>query len=174
MSVTASPGDVARLRAASRAFRQLPKTVKDDIRALQREQLGPIWKDEMGQAVAGAAARKTHQERIFGSGARVRAGLPSYLVAGASTRKLSGGGTPRDLARPYEFGTGRRDRYTRYYRTYRGGQRHTVTRRTSRQLPLIRRQGYVVYPAVSQTIPRYIGATVLKLTDRIRSAVERA
>lgn len=172
MSIDVSPRSRAQTRAAAGAFRRLPREVKAVIRTAQREQLAPAWRDEMGRAVASADARQRMQQKVFGAGARVKAGLPAYLVAGASSRRLSGGGTPADLARPYEFGTGRRDNLTRYSRRSKRGRQHTVTRHTSRQLPLVRRVGYVVYPAVAKTLPRYIGASVRALTDRIYQAVE--
>lgn len=163
------PAGRARLRAAQRAFRALPKELKNDIRKAQRASLGPIWKAEMSAAVA-KAPRPQHRT-VFGAGSRVKAGLPAYLVAGASNKKLSGGGVVSDLARPLEFGTGRHQNLTRYNRKGKRGT-HTVTRHTSRQLPKAKRSGWVVYPAVSQTIPRLYGEYVLKLTDRIQAAAE--
>ena len=115
-------------------------------------------------------ARRTTQRRTFTAGSRVKAGLPLYLVAGASNRALSGGGIISDLARPQEFGSGRRNNLTRYNRRSRTGGTHTVTRHTSRQLPPAKRSGWVVYPAVSQTIPRVIREWVVALTDRIYDA----
>ena len=172
MPIEPNPRSRAHVRAASRAFRALPRDLKNEIRKAQRAEIGPIWKDEMSTAVAGAAARASMQQRVFGAGARVKAGLPAYLVAGGSNRRLRGGGIVSDLARPYEFGTNRRDKATRYLRRSPRGGTHTVTRRTSRQLPLVRRQGYVVYPAVSQAVPRLIGVWVRGLTERIYQAVE--
>lgn len=172
MPVQINPADRAQLRAVQRAFRSLPKELKTEIRNTQRAELGPIWKQEMASAVASADARQGMQAKVFGAGVRVKAGLPAYLIAGGSNRKLSGGGTASDLARPFEFGTKRRENATRYYRKSKRGGRHTVVRRTSRQLPLVRRVGYVVYPAASQAIPKVIGATVTRITNRVYLAAE--
>ena len=172
MPIEPNPRSRAQVRAASRAFRALPPDLKNEIRKAQRSEIGPIWKGEMSEAVAGADARQGMQARVFGAGARVKAGLPATLIAGGSSRAMRGGASPSDLARPFEFGTGRREKYTRYTRRSRSGGSHTVTRRTSRQLPLVRRVGYVVYPAASQTIPRLIGTWVRSITDRIYQAVE--
>lgn len=161
-----SPG----LYAARAAFRGLPKDLKNAMRRAQRSEIGPIWKQEMTESLGGAS--KT-QAAVFKTGTRVKAGLPAYLVAGAGTRALSGGGTPADLGRPFELGSGRREKYTRYSRKARGSAKSTkVTRRSSRQLPAHSKSGYVVFPAVARTIPRLIGTWVQGLTDRIYDAVD--
>lgn len=170
MDVTVDPAGRARLRAAQRAFRDLPKELKNELRKVQRADLTPIWRDEMGTSVG--RARRVEQRRAFESGSRVKAGLPLYLVAGGSNKRLSGGAVISDLARPLEFGSGRRQNLTRYHRTSPTGTKHTVTRHASRQLPTAKRSGWVVYPAVAKTIPRYIGKTVLALTERITQAAE--
>ena len=170
MEIAPTPAARAEVRAAQRAFRALPKDLKNELRKAQRSTLAPIWRQEMAAAVPRAAARAGMAREVFSAGTRVKAGLPLYLVAGGSNRRMTGGATPSDLARPYEFGTRRRENLTRYPRTSPQGRRHTATRHTSRQLPLTRRSGYVVYPAASQTIPRLIGKWVLALTDRIRDA----
>lgn len=158
------------LYAARDAFRALPKDLKNAIRRAQRAEIGTIWKQEMASSLSGAS--KT-QARIFKTGARVKAGLPAYLVAGGGSRALSGGGTPSELNRAYEFGSGRRGASTRYRRKGRGASKATpVTRRTSAQMPAPRRSGYVVYPAVSRAVPRIIGTWVKGLTDRIYEAVD--
>ncbi len=170
MDVTPNPAGRARLRAAQRAFRALPGDLKNELRKAQRSELGPIWKGEM--ATSTAHARRTEQHRVFEPGVRVKAGLPAYLVAGSSNKKLSGGAVISDLARPEEFGSGRRGNLTRYNRRSTKGRTHTVTRHASRQLPTAKRSGWVVYPAVSQTIPRLVGVWVASLTDRVTRAVE--
>lgn len=170
MTVTVDPAGRAHARAAQRAFRALPKDLKNELRKVQRADLTPIWRQEMGTSVA--RARRVEQHRAFESGSRVKAGLPLYLVAGASNRRLPGGGVISDLARAFELGSGRRNNLTRYPRTSPRGRKHTVTRHASRQLPPAKRSGWVVYPAVASTIPRYIGKTVIALTERIAQAAE--
>jgi hypothetical protein len=170
MELTVDPAGRARLRAAQRAFRGLPKDLRTELRKAQRNELGPIWRDEM--ATSTAHARRVEQHRVFEPGVRIKAGLPAYLVAGSSNKALSGGGVISDLARPEEFGTGRRGNLTRYRRRSPRGVEHTVTRHAARQLPTAKRSGWVVYPAVSQTIPRLIGVWVAGLTDRISRAIE--
>src|SRR5690606_28120757 len=98
-----------------RRFRQLPRELKADLRKAQRSQIGAIWKSEVDKA-RGAGDLVHAQQRTFAAGTRVRAGLPATLVAGASNRKMRGGAAPSDLARPMEFGTNRKNHYTRYRR----------------------------------------------------------
>lgn len=162
--------DRGNLRDVQRAFRRLPRELKNDVRKAQRSQIGPIWKAEMDRARG--AGGLVHPQRVtFAAGTRVKAGLPATLVAGGSNRKMPGGATPSDLARPMEFGTNRREHYTRYRRRSKNGGSHVVERRASRQIRLVRRNGYVVYPAVSQTIPRLIGVWVV---DGVQKSIERA
>lgn len=170
MSIEVNDRSRNELRAVQRRFRALPRDLKNNLRKAQRSQIGPIWKAEVDTARASGDVVHA-QERTFASGTRVRAGLPATLVAGGSNRRLSGGATPSDLARPMEFGTNRKEHYTRYRRRSPNGGTHVVERRASRQIRLRRSQGYIVYPAVSQTIPRLIGVWVV---DGAQKSIERA
>lgn len=111
-------------------------------------------------------------ERTFRTGNRVKAGAVITLVAGGSNRRMSGGATAAQLIRAAEFGSNRRDSYTRYNRTSPNGKRHTVTRRTSRQLPTFRRTGYAVYPASKLAIKRIASLQVQTVTRRLHEAIE--
>ncbi|MEV0890314.1 hypothetical protein [Promicromonospora sp. NPDC050262] len=158
------------LRAVRRAFASLPKDLKADLRRAQREQVGQIWKREMDAArMRGDVVPQ--QRDLFAVGTRVRAGLPIVLVAGGSRRRMRGGGSPADLARPMEFGTARRQNRTRYFMRTPAG-RVAVTRHAARQLRLTRRSGYVVHPAVSQTIPQVIGLWVTQIAGRLLDATQ--
>jgi hypothetical protein len=160
--------DQARLRAANQAFRRMPKEVKNDLRKYQRAEAGPIWKQEVssGTGITSIASR------TFKSGNTVKAGAVIMLKAGGSNKKLSGGATPAELVRPAEFGTSRRNAYTKYHRKSPNGKVHTVTRRTSRPLPTRRRGGYVVYPAAGRSTKRIVSLSVQTITRRIYDSVE--
>lgn len=160
--------DQARLRAANKRFRQMPKEIKNDLRKYQRAEAGPIWKQE----VAAKAGATPIAARTFKTGNTVKAGAVITLKAGGSNRKLSGGATPAELVRPAEFGTNRRNAYTKYHRKSPNGKVHTVTRRTSRQLPTRRRGGYVVYPAAGRSTKRIVSLSVQTITKRIYDSVE--
>lgn len=168
--MTIRVGQREELRRVRRAFTALPKDLKTALRKEQRTQLQPIWKGEMDRARS-RGDLTAQQREVFGVGTRVRPGLPIVLVAGASNKRRSGGATGSDLAKPMEFGTARRQGRTKYYRQQ-GSRRTTVTRHASRQLRPARRTGYVVHPALSQTIPRLVGMWVTTIHDRINQALE--
>lgn len=158
------------LRAVRRAFGSLPKELKADLRRAQREQVGQIWTSEMNTARMRGDVAQTQRD-LFAAGTRVKAGLPIVLVAGGSRRRMSGGGTPALLSRPGEFGTSRRQNKTRYFMRTPAG-RVVVTRHASRQLRQGRRNGYVVHPALSQTIPQVIGLWVTQISARLLAATQ--
>lgn len=159
--------DPARLRAAQRAFRKMPNDLRNDLRKWQRSEAGPIWKQE----VAEKAGATPISSRVFRTGNTVKAGAVITLKAGSSNKRLSGGATPAELIRPAEFGTTRREKYTKYYRVSPNGTRHTVTRRTSRQLPSRRRGGYTVYPAAGRATKRIVSLSVQTVTRRIYDSI---
>lgn len=159
--------DQSRLRAANKRFRQMPKEIKNDLRKYQRAEAGPIWKQE----VAANVGVTPISERVFRTGNTVKAGAVITLRAGGSNRKLSGGATPAQLVRPAEFGSSRRNNYTKFSRVSPNGNRHTVTRRSSRQLPNRRRGGYVVYPAAKRSIRRITSLSVQTVTKRIYDSI---
>lgn len=160
--------DPARLRAANRRFRKVPADVRNNLRKFQRAEAGPIWKQE----VAAKAGVTSIAARTFKSGNTVKAGAVITLRAGGSNKKLSGGATPAQLVRAAEFGTTHRNDYTKFNRTSPKGKRHTVTRRSSRQLPHHRRGGYVVYPAASRSIARITSLSVQTVTRTIYDSIE--
>lgn len=159
----------ASLRAANKAFRRLPKELKNDLRKWQRSEVTPIWKEEI-EKTRGAAPALT--AKAFKSGTRVKAGASIALIAGGSNKKLSGGATYSQLTKELEFGSNRRDKYTKYSRRSTKGKQHTVTRRTGRQLPQYRRGGYVIYPASIPTIKRLASLNVQVVTRKIYDAAQ--
>jgi hypothetical protein len=145
----------------------LPKEVKNDLRKYQRSEAGPIWKESVAEKVGATPI----SERVFKTGNTVKTGAVITLRSGGSNRKLSGGATPAELVRAAEFGTNRKNEYTRYNRVSPKGNRHTVTRRASRQLPNRRRGGYVVYPASKRATKRLVSLSVQTITKRIYDSV---
>lgn len=158
MPLSASSREVDKARLA---FRSLGKDLKNEIRRDQRGELGPVWKANV-QRYAAVAPSDT-QRTIFKTGARVQAGLPVKLVAGAGTK------LPTVPRRAFEMGSPRHGHYTRYNRRRRG-QTETVIRRTSQQVPVARDGGYVVFPALARTIPTWIGSWSRFVVNRITEA----
>ncbi|GEL95356.1 hypothetical protein [Cellulomonas composti] len=170
MRVYVDPESRRRADAARRAFRTLPKELKNSIRKANRAELNPIWRGAMRESVA--RAPYPMQRVVFKSGTRVEAGVPLYLVAGASSRRMSGGGTPMTLDETFEFGSSRQGEYTRYMRRSRRGGSHEVVRRTAHRLPPKRLKGYVVMPAVAQAMPKIIGSWSREWNRRIYEAID--
>lgn len=141
----------------------MPNEIRNDLRKYQRSEAGPIWKSE----VASGLSATPISSRVFKTGNTIKAGAVITLKAGGSNKKLSGGATPAELVRPAEFGSSRRDSYTKFNRRSPNGKVHTVTRRSSRQLPNRRRGGYVVYPAAGRSIKRITSLSVQTVTRRI-------
>jgi hypothetical protein len=75
------------------------------------------------------------------------------LQSGASSARMRGGASPAELARQEEFGANR-NRLTAYRRRSRNGRTTTVLRHTTHQLMPLRRNGWTVYPAAAEFIPR--------------------
>lgn len=159
--------DGARLNAANKLFRKLPSEVKNDLRKYQRASVSPIWKEEVA-AKTGVTALSA---RVFKSGNTVKAGSVITLKAAGSSKKLSGGATLSELLRPAEFGTLRHNKYTKFSRVSPNGKHHTVTRRSSRQIPMRRRGGYVVYPAAGRATKRIVSLSVQTVTKRIYDSI---
>lgn len=170
MPVRVAPASLKRIDEVRRAFRVLPKDFKNTLRKAQRAEVGPIWKREVDAMASRAPYRQ--QQVIFKTGTRVKAGLPMYLVAGAGTRPLSGGGYPTDLDTAYEFGKSNREQRKTYSRRSKRGRSQQVTRRTSRQLPRRASGGYVVYPALAKAIPQIIGTWVAGINQAIYDAID--
>jgi hypothetical protein len=161
--------DTQRLKAVSKNFRALPKEFKSNLQKYQRSEASPIWREEMNSRTGYSKLHNT----VFRSGTTVKAGAYLTLRAGASKRKLSGGATAEELARPLEFGSNRRNKYTRYSRTSPKGKRHTVTRRAGVQMPPRRRGGYVVYPASKPSVKRIASLHVQTITRTIYESLEK-
>lgn len=159
----------AELKAMQRRFRALPKELKNRIRKQTRAEVNPIWREE----VNGAKGATRMGATIFKSGTRVKAAETITLVAGAGTKKMSGGGTPVQLARAFEFGGRRQGQYTKYNRTSPKGRTHTVTRRTSKQLPPFKKSGYTVYPASRASSKRLAKLSAQTMVRAIYDSIER-
>lgn len=161
--------DTQRLKAVSKNFRSLPKEFKSNLNKYSRQSTNPIWREEMNARTG--YSKQT--QAVFRSGTSVKVGAYLTLRAGASKRKLSGGATAEELARPIEFGSLRRDKYTKYNRRSPKGKTHTVTRRAGRGIPARRRGGFVVYPASSPAISRISSLHVQTILKTIQEALDK-
>lgn len=156
--VKVNAADLAALRGVVLAMKSADKDLRNAINREQRAALNPIWRESMAEKLNGLP---DVDKIILGRGARVKAGNPSQVIAGNSTRALSGGLVPNRWAKSWEFGTSDRNKYRTYERrNRRNGGTHTVTRRTRRQLPALARSGHAIWPAAAETIPRLVSLQV--------------
>ena len=155
--------DGAKLVAAEKLFRKLPREIKNDLRKYQRKEVGPIWKSEIAKGLdANSMTRRT-----FKSGNSVQTGSAITLRSGGSSKMLSGGARANDLIPQAEFGSKKQNTFKTYSRQSPNGKRHNVTRRVSRQSPAYRKGGYVVYPAANRSASRITSLSVQTVTRRI-------
>ena len=137
--------DSPEIRAAILTYRQAPREIQKGI---QRE--AKAWAPELRAAIIARAPDRV--SRDIAQTARVTAtatGLRAVVGAGMA-----------DLARPWEFGTGRPDERTKYAGRSPKGRAVIYDRRTQRQVPRINPKGRFVYPAVADTTPRLVGRWV--------------
>jgi hypothetical protein len=156
------------LNKAERLFRSLSKELKNDIRAAQRREALPIWREEMDKRknVTPLASR------VYKAGTSVRTGANLALVAKGSTKKIGPRGVRQNsLLAAAEFGSASGN-YTKYYRVSPTGTRHTVTRRTRRGLPAQRRRGYVAVPAATAAASRIASLTIQTTVKKLHDAAE--
>jgi hypothetical protein len=138
------------LDATVKGLQVIDKTVQKEIRD-QTKKLGEgEWQQLVGQHLAG----NNLQSRVLGETAKLRVSNQNVMLqSGASSARMRGGASPAELARQEEFGANR-NRLTAYRRRSRNGRTTTVLRHTTHQLMPLRRNGWTVYPAAAEFIPR--------------------
>lgn len=137
----------AHLRATVLAIQSAGKDIRRDIRTQTRAVAGPEWK-----AAIEKRAGSVQQARMIAKTARVAVGDQSVRVRAAGSRRkaLSGGATPVEHGKAWEFGS----------------------RTRSRGIPGPRRSGYVFYPALAEMAPRIIALWVQTAIRRVHEALE--
>ncbi|QIN94313.1 hypothetical protein SEA_BLUEFEATHER_9 [Arthrobacter phage BlueFeather] len=167
--VAPSVESLRELQAVVLAVRLMGKDLRGEINKATRDTMNPVWKN-----LVQAKAREETDVKILVPGTRIAAGNPPQAIAASSSRRLSGGGTPKELARAREFGAVNRNAektYTRRNRSRPGS--HTVQRHTQRQLPAATRTGRVVYPAFAELAPRMVSLWVQIVVRKTHEAFER-
>lgn len=154
MMIQPSAYALRELTAVALGLRIVDKSIRADINKQTREALNPLWRETLG---IHAGANKMDQ-LILVKGARVVAGNPTSVIAGASRRALSGGGVPVELARGREFGAPSRLNFVTTFN--RKTAYAPVTRHTKRQVPAAVKRGRVVYPAFAEMAPRMVSLWV--------------
>jgi hypothetical protein len=148
------------------SLRQMQKQLRRDIFKSTRTQIVPEWRQ-----VLAAEATTSLEERVLLGGARADVTDSTVrLKAAQSTKKMSGGASPRDIGHAVEFGA-------KWHRgevsaTSSKGKAFTYSRVVSKQFKPRRSRGYVAYPAGRQLAPRFISLWVQTTKRLMHLAVE--
>jgi hypothetical protein len=161
-----SVGDHRALEAAVLALKVMDRGLRSDINRSTKAMLDPVWKG----AVAANATTDTDRQVIV-KGTRVKGGNPPEAIAASSKRATKGGLVPADLWPVIEFG-GKSNKVTTYEATSPKGKRHSVTRRTARQLPVRKNSGRVAYKALAEVTPRVVSLWVSMIVAKTYEAMD--
>lgn len=139
---------VREARLAATALRSVDRDLRREVNKQTRTVVNPVWRESVDDH-----GSSRMDERVLRAGARVATGTRPALIGASSRRQLRGGLVPVDDWRAWEFGADR-ERFTSYRTRSPNGKRYTARRRTRRQLPPTTKGGRVLYPAVSDALPR--------------------
>lgn len=138
----------AQLKATVLALQAAPREIRGDVRKQTRAVAAPEWKAAMERN-----ATTVQQTRMLVATARITTTDMTVRVRSAGSRRkaLSGGATPVQYGRAWEFG---------------------ARRPHGRQLPRARPSGYVFYPALAEMAPRIISLWVQTAMRVVHNALE--
>ncbi len=143
-----------------------------EVRKQVRQRLKAMAQPEFQKAVTERADTKLEQ-LVLANTARVSVSDQNVMLQAARIgRPLSGGLNPKTDWAAVEFGAD-----TKAERTYDAvssrGKHYKVTRRTSAQLRPRRRQGYAVFPAIAEMIPRIASLWIQTTIRTLHETLER-
>lgn len=149
------------LQAVLLALRGMQKNLRRAIFKATRSAIVPEWQQEL------RANATTHlEERVLAAGARADVTADRVtLKAAQSTRKLSGGASPKSIGHAIEFGA--KWRRAEVEATSRRGTSYRYTRTLNKQLKPRRSKGYLAWPAAARLAPRFAALwvqTTVRLT----------
>lgn len=155
------------MQAVILAMKRLGKDLKKDINKATREEMNPVWRDEIARRSSGVGAA------VLSKGAGIGAGNPPKAKAATSTRGLGQSKRlkPSEHWAGFEFGADR-NAYSKYTRRSKNGGTHTVERRTMRHLPRRKKTGTVLFPALKATAPRMVSLWVQIVMRKTHEAFE--
>jgi hypothetical protein len=154
------------LQATVLALKQMDSTVRKAINAENRSQMVPEWREALA-----TKASTSLEQRVLLSGARVALGPERVtLLAAQSTKKLSGGASPQEIAAAVEFGAEKRQQ--KISGRSRKGNSYTYNRRVNRQFKQRKKSGHVVYPAAADLAPRFAALFVQTSMKKMHEAFE--
>lgn len=157
------------LRAVILGLKQMDRETRKQIRQQTQRVVVPEWQ----RAVAEQASTRL-EGRVLASTARVSVSDQNVMLKSAGIgRSLQGGRKPADIWHAVEFGADRSTTAT-YQATSRKGRRFTVHQRHTRaQLRPRNRQGYTVFPAAADIIPRIAALWTQTVVRGLHEAFER-
>ena len=134
--------------ASIQALKTFDREVRKQVRQHTKNMAAPEWQKAVSEH---ASTRLEH--RVLAQTARVQVSDRNVMLQSARIGKsLAGGAKPFEIAYPTEFGT--HDRVRRVSQRSRNGNQYTYTRHTQRQFRPFNKQGYAVFPAAANIIPR--------------------
>ncbi|MFZ4843015.1 hypothetical protein [Mycetocola saprophilus] len=147
------------LQAAILALRQMDRVTARAIFKATRGAIVPEWREALA-----AAATTNFEMRVLAAGG-ARADVKNdgvTLKAAQSTRKLSGGASPRDIGHAAEFG-GKWHRGQVDVPAQNGRRGFTYERMLNKQLKPRRSKGWVAWPLAARLAPRFAALWVQTL-----------
>ena len=134
------------LQAIIYATKAAPRDVAAAVRRATRGAIAPQW----SKAVQ-SRARSVQQTRVIANTSKVRVSDQSVVLTSLSSRRkaLSGGLVPIEDGKGFEFGSP-----------------------TAKQLPPVRKSGYVIYPAFADIVPRALALWVQTVLRVIHESLE--
>ncbi|MGG7509436.1 hypothetical protein [Plantibacter sp. YIM 135249] len=154
------------LQAVILALKQMQTGLRRSIFKATRSAIVPEWQQELR-----ANATTSLEERVIAGGARADVTAERVtLKAAQSTRKLSGGASPRDLGHAVEFGA--KWRRGQVEATSSAGKPYRYSRVLNKQLKPRRSAGYSAWPAATRLAPRFAALWVQTTVRILHEAFE--
>lgn len=142
-----------RIGAAVLAWKAADRDLKRITRGDTAREFRPVWTQEIRRR----ALSDDTISALLRTGVTFSGGNPPEGRAYTATRAIRGGARPFAEGPEFEFGTGNRDRRTRYSMRPAGSDRSViVTRHASRQMGRRIPIGRTVYPTVRKIAPRVV------------------
>jgi hypothetical protein len=154
------------LQATVLALKQMDSTLRKAINAENRSQMVPEWREALA-----TKASTSLEQRVLLGGTRVALGPERVtLMAATSTKKLSGGASPQEIAAAVEFGAEKRRQ--KISGRSRKGKSYAYDRRVNRQFKQRKKSGHVAYPAAADLAPRFAALYVATSVRHMYEALE--
>jgi hypothetical protein len=173
MSYGISAKSSVEVRAAAAAFRLAPKEIKGIVTTDTKGAFKADWQHDV-RAAAARGEHGTERSRLLRTGGSVNIiGTQPIKLAAYKSGKLRGGLKSKDQGAAFEFGTDTPEVYRERKTHSPKGTPYTVRRRTKRQLPARRSEGYSVYPTAAGFIPRIVSYWVQSIMKAYYVEFER-